>query len=276
MIYLLGGSGRLGRAITASRPTGKVESLDRSVYEDWWQSDATDRIARHFENVAPGSTILIAAGLLDPALPPAQHERVNVQLPIRVMEAAGRLGIGVVTFGTVMERLSVHPNAYVASKAALADVVAERAAAGSKALHLQIHTLYGGGLPAPFMFLGQMYEAIRTGHQFRMSPGLQLREYHHVDDDAAAIHAVMQAEAQGVLALSHGEPSTLRDLATHVFEDLGKLELLEVGAVPGPSDDNYATVLPRLGVLQPLTFRPAGPGVAAYLRALLSPNFPHA
>lgn len=270
MIYVIGGRGRLGRAIQSSRPSDEVVVLDRAIYEDWWQGDAPPRIARFFEAMPPDSVILVAAGLLDPALPRADHQRVNVELPTRVMEGARRSGQRVVTFGTVMERLVEHPNAYVATKAELGRVVAERAAAGDAVLHLQIHTLYGGGEPAPFMFLGQLLRALREGRPFEMSPGRQLREYHHVDDDVAAVHAALEAGSSGVVALSHGAPCTLRDLASHVFAALDRVELLRIGARPEPPDDNYATVLPQPSVIKNIPFRPALPGVTAYLKALLA------
>jgi len=276
MIYVIGGRGRLGRAIQSSCPAEEVVVLERAIYEDWWQSDAAPRIAGFFEAVPAGSAILVAAGLLDPSLPRADHQRVNVELPARVMEAAAKAGQRVVTFGTVMERLVEHPNPYVATKARLGRIVAERAAAGDAVLHLQVHTLYGGGEPASFMFLGQLLSALREKRPFEMSPGRQLREYHHVNDDVAAVHAALEAGASGVVALSHGEPCALRDLASHVFTALDRVDLLRVGARPEPSDDNYATVLAKPRLFENVRFRPALPGVTDYLKALLpEPNNKH-
>ncbi|VWX60465.1 conserved hypothetical protein [Burkholderiales bacterium 8X] len=270
MIFVIGGRGRLGRAISASFPPDQVVSLDRSLYEHWWQPDAVPSIVSYFKRAAAGSVVCITAGVLDPALPAAEHHRVNVELPTRVIEAVCAAGLRVVTFGTVMERLTLHPNPYIASKASLGRFVAERAAAGDAVTHLQVHTLYGAGEPAPFMFLGQLCAALREDRPFEMSPGRQLREYHHVDDDAAALHAVLDEGVVGVLTLSHGAPCTLRDLANNVFETAGRMDLLRVGARSEPLDDNYATVLARPQVLDPISFRPAIPCVASYVQAVLS------
>ncbi|GAA4337515.1 hypothetical protein GCM10023165_15580 [Variovorax defluvii] len=269
MMILIGGRGRLGRALRAARPHGEVVALDRRVYENWWRDDAGPDIDRCLEAAPPGSVMLVAAGVLDPALPQSDHQRVNFELPVRVMERAAAAGLRVVTFGTVMERLVDHPNPYVASKARLGRHVAQRAAAGDAVTHLQIHTLYGGGEPASFMFLGQMCSALRAGRPFEMSPGRQLREYHHVDDDVAAIHAVLATGVDGVLALSHGAPTTLRELALHVFGGLGREELLRLGARPEPPDDNYATVLQRPAVLEGVFFRSARDGVLDHVRSVL-------
>jgi nucleoside-diphosphate-sugar epimerase len=268
MIYLIGGRGRLGRAIAALFPRDEVVSLPRDIYEDWWQSDSVARIGRFFETAAPGSTVLVTAGLLDPALPAADHQRVNLELAAHVMDGACKAGLRAVTFGTVMERLVRHPNAYVANKAALGEFAANRAASGNAVMHVQLHTLYGGGEPAPFMFLGQLCSALRAGRSFEMSPGRQLREYHHVDDDAVATRALVDASTNGVVALSHGAPCTLRELASHVFAELGRTGLLRIGARPEPTDDNYATVLPRPHQIEHVNFRPALPGVTTYLKSL--------
>jgi len=270
MIYLLGGRGRLARALGRLFPGAELSSPERSVYEDWWQSDAADRVARYFSKAAPGSSILVTSGLLDPSLSRADHERVNLQLPVQVIEGARKAGLRVLTFGTVMERLQEPPNVYIDTKASLGRHVAQRAAAGDAVTHLQIHTLYGGGEPAPFMFLGQMCRALREGRPFEMSPGRQLREYHHVDDDAVATRAVLGSETDGVIALSHGEPCSLGQLASHVFQELGQPGLLRIGALPEPQNDNYAAVLPRPACLEGVEFRSAMDGVVEYLRSLVS------
>ena len=270
MMYVIGGRGRFGRAICASRSAREIVALEREVYERWWQSGADASIARYFDRAEPGSVVLVVSGVLDPTLPRAEHQRVNVELPARIIDGACAAGLRVVTFGTVMERLLEHPNAYIATKADLGRLAAERAAAGDPVTHLQLHTLYGGGEPAPFMFLGQLCRALRERRPFEMSPGRQLREYHHVDDDVAAMHAVLAAGANGVTALSHGAPCTLRDLATHVFTSVERLELLRIGARPEPPDDNYATVLQRPRELEHIHFRSALQGVTAYVLSVLA------
>jgi nucleoside-diphosphate-sugar epimerase len=270
MIYVLGGRGRLGRAICASCPGHEVVALDRETYADWWKDDAGASIGRYFETAAPGSSVLIASGLLDPALPRSEHHRINVQLPARIIEVACAAGLHVVTFGTVMERLVEHPNPYIATKAELGRLAAERAARGDAILHLQLHTLYGGGMPAPFMFLGQICSALREGCPFEMSPGRQLREYHHVQDDVAAMHLLRASGAKGVVALSHGEPVTLRELASGIFTALERRDLLRVGAREEPADDNYATVMRRPAPLEQFSFRPTLQGVTSYVRDVLA------
>lgn len=270
MLYVLGGRGRLGQAIAASWAPDDVVLPERSVYGHWWRPGADLEARRYFASAPSGSVVVIAAGLLDPALPEAEHERVNVQLPLQVIDGACAAGLRVLTIGTVMERLAASANRYVSAKARLAQAVAQRASAGLPVLHAQVHTLYGVGPPSDHMFLGQMYEALRRGQPFEMSPGQQLREYHHLDDDVAAIRALLATPLSGVVTLSHGEPVTLRDLASHVFEQLQCTHLLRLGARAEPPVDNFATVLPRPPFLSHLDFRPALPGVARYMTDLLA------
>ena len=270
MIYLVGGRGRVGQAIAASRPNSELMLLARDVYQDWWRPGSAKDIAKFFEGAPAGSVVVVAAGLLDPALPQQLMHRVNVDLPLHVLEGATDVGLRVVTLGTVMERLTSHPNVYVAGKSELGLQVARQADAGEPVLHLQIHTLYGGGPPAPFMFLGQMCDALRRGVPFEMSPGRQLREYHHVDDDVSALHALIAAGTVGIAPVSHGEPSTLADLASSVFKAVGRRDLLRIGARPEPPDDNYAAVLSKPPVLAGIDFRPAQAGVVEYVRSQLS------
>ncbi|RYF39747.1 MAG: NAD(P)-dependent oxidoreductase [Comamonadaceae bacterium] len=136
--------------------------------------------------------------------------------------------------------------------------------------HLRIHTLYGGGTPAPFMFLGQMLEALRERRPFAMSSGRQLREYHHVDDDARAIGVIADRPIAGVIEVNHGAPLSLNELATGVFAGLGCERLLHVGALPDPIEDNYGAELARPAFLEGLDFRDTVAGVVHELSAQLS------
>jgi hypothetical protein len=107
--------------------------------------------------------------------------------------------------------------------------------------HFQIHTLYGGQRIHPSMFSGMMEMALRSQCEFRMSDGMQLREYHHVEDIAHAVHARLQnpEKCGSPCALNSGEPVMLRELAQYVFNHFGKEELLKVGALPKPEMEVY-------------------------------------
>lgn len=265
--YLIGSRGRLGHAIAAQYADLGIESLDRSVYACWCGSDSVDHVSRYFDRDADGATLFVASGLLDPRASAEDLLDVNYRLPRNLVEGAGRLGIKVVTFGTVMEALIDVGNPYVQSKKRLGNHVAEAIGRNIPALHLQVHTLYGEGEPSPFMFLGQMLAALRSDAAFKMTDGRQLREYHHLADEASAIHRIAESPALGVMSLSHGHPVTLKALAVAVFEALGKSKLLQIGALPEPQEENYGTIFEVTPVLESMAFRDAIQGVVEYMLA---------
>lgn len=266
--YLIGGRGRLGQAIAREHANAGIWALDRSVYASWSVPAAADIVSRYFEKVAAEEiTVFVASGLLDPNLPEDDLLRVNYHLPRNLIDGAARLGIKVVTFGTAMETLVNSQNPYVRSKAKLGEYVRLVASAAVPAIHLQIHTLYGAGQPSSFMFLGQMLQALCSNDPFKMTSGLQLREYHHVVDDAKAIRLVAESGSPGVTNVGHGKPLSLKAIAESVFEALGKSSLLQVGAIPNPPEENYARILPPPKIVQQIAFRDSLPAIVEYMKA---------
>ena len=275
MKLVIGGRGRLGQALVRAWPAGDALCLDRALYDGWAHAGAEQEVARFFAPWAgTASTVFVASGLLDPKLAPDAHQKVNLDLPRNVIAGAASLGLKVVTFGTVMESLLAQHNPYIQSKAALGCHVAELAAAGQPVTHVRVHTLFGGGAPSPFMFLGQILTALRQRTRFNMTLGNQLREYHHVDDEARAIRALDAAGVSGVLDLSHGEPISLRELATTVFAACGAADLLRLGALAEPLEENYSTVFTRHPLLGPQAYRPALPVIVDFLKACVAQPLP--
>lgn len=269
MIFVVGARGRLGAALLRAYPPGQARALAREVYETWWQPGARAAIRAQFAEAQPGSVVYVASGTLDPGASPGEHERVNELLPRHIIEAAAEAGLKVVTFGTVMETLLDRKNPYVASKARLGEYVAR---APGDVLHVRIHTLYGGAAPAPFMFLGQMLAALRAQQPFRMTSGRQLREYHHVDDEAAAIARLVAQGVRGPVDVSHGQPVALVELARAVFAAAGRPDLLHAGALPEPAEENYDRRFVPTPQLAGHSFRPALAAVPQYLMPFARPQ----
>ncbi|ATM93996.1 ADP-glyceromanno-heptose 6-epimerase [Yersinia frederiksenii] len=268
MNFVIGGRGRLGNAICKSYLPEDITSLDRSIYANWWNIACQDDISRYFEaRTKPGSLIFITAGILDPKLAQEAHLNVNYLLPKNIIEATSHLGLKVVTFGTIMEELVSTKNAYIESKSMLSNFISELSDVNT--LHIRIHTLYGNGLPSPSMFLGQLYSALKNRSIFKMSSGNQLREYHHIDDDVAAIHTLINKKIHGIFNLNHGKPVKLKDIASYVFEKLFSEELLSIGAYPEPKYDNYHIISHRPIELDEVEFRETLPNILFYLKKCL-------
>jgi len=264
--YLIGSRGRLGQAITLEYAESGIVSLDRTIYKDWSQSGASDQISRYFDKPEnEGATLFVTSGLLDPKLSEEDLLTVNYHLPKNLIDAVTKLGIKVITFGTVMEGFLKSKNPYIQSKTALGEYVRAVSNAKRQAIHLQIHTLYGLGQPSPFMFLGQMLTAIREDVPFQMTSGRQLREYHHLTDEAKAIRQIENSMSHGLLNLSHGRPISLKTIAEHVFQSFGKEELLCLGALPEPHEENYENVLTVTEILRQVPFKDSLPAVVRYM-----------
>src|SRR3569832_1087973 len=117
------------------------------------------------------------------------------------------------------------------------------------------------------MFLGQVHQALTDHTEIEMSPGNQLREYHHLDDEVRAIRDVVDAKVHGVIDISHGEPVSIKALARHVISSINDEPLLRIGALPEPREENYTAVLDRPELLMNVRFRPTLPAVVIYLAA---------
>lgn len=268
--YVVGSNGRLGQSIVRALGYENVDCLQRESYGEWGVDGAEKKVKAFFDNQnQEGNTIYVVAGLLDPLAPKHNLDAVNYLLPRNIIEGAAALGMKIITFGTVLERLLRHRNNYVQSKIDLNEFIQTQYAASDRVLHVQLHTLYGVGKPSPFMFLGQILEKLFNDQPFQMTSGTQLREYHHFEDDAQAIVKISKQPNSGVLDLSHGKACTLESIAKSIFSAFGKSHLLEIAALPEPVEENYHTSFSKNQLTAGLNFREPLPGIVEYMRQQL-------
>ncbi len=136
------------------------------------------------------------------------------------------------------------------------------AATGFPITTLRVYTAYGYGQPNK-MFLSQLITHGLLNRHFKMSDGLQKRDFVYIEDVAAAIKAAMTGEnAVGrVINIAGGKGVALRDVALKVWEICdGNYHLLELGAIPKIGDDNFDTEADISLAAQILDWRP-GPGI---------------
>ena len=269
MNLVAGAGGRLGQALM-TRLGPEACAVPRAMYRGWAGADKAAPAAVDFSAfpTAP-STIFVCAGLLDPGASAEALHRANVELPQRLIRAAAPLQARVVTFGTVMEGIGEVSNPYIESKRVRSRFV--ESLDDGQVLHIRLHTLYGGGAPTPFMFLGQAYAALLAGTPFAMTEGRQLREYHHVDDEAdAVIHLAHGDLAEAIVTLRHGSTLSLRALATDHFAHLGEPGQLRLGARPEPPAENFDLSFPPTALPGSLGYRDSISGVRDYLAGALS------
>lgn len=227
---IFGSKGLLGQNI-------KFELANRFPKSDFLEISRATRISvlepREIENITDPIIAFYCQGPTDPKLSAETHEKFHVTLPrlwLKKLNASGKL-LRFITFGSVHENCPLSQgNNYLTAKKNWFSEIAE-----NKALHFQLHTVYGNPV-SPHSFLGEMLKAIRTGRDFEMSEGRQLREYHHVDDIAKKVVDIISEEknisSQKVLILSHGKPLSLRNLAQGIFEEVKPVSGLKIGALP--------------------------------------------
>lgn len=74
----------------------------------------------------------------------------------------------------------------------------------------------------------------------QLTLGEQVRDFLHIEDVAAAIYAIAQAELLGIVNVGSGQPVTVREIAGAIGKILGNSELLDFGAIPySPSDPKF-------------------------------------
>lgn len=258
-IVLLGGTGLLGSAIrlefSDSRRSGTDTSLldSRQTFDELKHGDTLGIVRRVHGSTGLSQDWICASGIVDPNADPNLLVQVNADLPARLFEilcehcndgASSVPALRFVTIGSFLENRDdiAHSNPYINSKAQLLRSWKRLSpAAPIPWIHVQLHTLYGGCEPHPFMFLGQMHAALKGRRAFPMSHGTQLREYHHADDIATSLFALLQntGDRPEIVDLSSGQPVRLRDLAHHIFQHFGVSQLLEIGSLPTDEAEVY-------------------------------------
>ena len=105
-IYIIGGQSRLAISLASKYKTEGLVLLNRSLTSGWSKPGAKDLVARFFERHADeGSIIFVTSGLLDPNLSYEDLLRINYHLPKNIIDGVRYLGMRVVTFGTILERM---------------------------------------------------------------------------------------------------------------------------------------------------------------------------
>jgi nucleoside-diphosphate-sugar epimerase len=260
MTILFGASGLIGSeilAVLSQDPAFKDENIHRIRWQDVEAAGADAAIAdiRRRTDLAAADgrvQVVFANGITDPRRDPADLAFSNVDFPLRaIRETSADRRIRYLTIGTIQENFPdlCRGNPYLNSKYRLGAEIASLAARpelAGRLLHVRLHTLYGRQVK-PHMFLGQMILAIREGRQFSMSSGVQLREYHHVEDVARGFVSLLKSDWRDRCAveMNSGQPVRLSDLATHVFRSLDLMPLLKISELASPAGENTGTVFVR-------------------------------
>jgi nucleoside-diphosphate-sugar epimerase len=75
-------------------------------------------------------------------------------------------------------------------------------------------------------------KALITGQEFPTTSGRQIRDYLHIADVAAALCALSKSRATGAFNVCSAEPTTIAALVRAIGEEIGRKELIRLGAYP--------------------------------------------
>jgi nucleoside-diphosphate-sugar epimerase len=75
-------------------------------------------------------------------------------------------------------------------------------------------------------------KALTTGQEFPTTSGQQIRDYLHIADVASALCALSKSRATGAFNVCSADPITIAALVETIGEQLGRQELIRLGAYP--------------------------------------------
>lgn len=85
--------------------------------------------------------------------------------------------------------------------------------------------------------LGDLISGLRSGVPVDCTDGQQARDFLHVADIAEALVAVLQNDLTGPVNIGAGHATTVKALIREVAAQIGRPELIRLGARPRPADD---------------------------------------
>lgn len=118
------------------------------------------------------------------------------------------------------------------------DVIASRFAAqvGLSYAWARIFFLYGPN-EHPARLVASVARPLLNGEQARCSPGTQARDFLHVEDAARALVQLLVSGTQGAVNIASGQAVAVRELASRIGDLLGRRDLIDFGALPGPTNE---------------------------------------
>lgn len=241
MIYILGGSGVLGRAITRQVGFTDLKIVNRIEYLKWV---SLNQVTEYFKcvNVKESDSFFVCTGITNPKSKAENLDVLNFQIPKNILIESQKFGNSVFTFGSIHERTNIM-NPYLESKKKLLNYIYS-SPKNNYHKHLQLHTLYGSNLPKKHMLLGQIYHCIKTRTKLKIGSGRQLREFWHADDVARIlINNELISKFNQIDQITSGKPLQIIELVSRVFAHFNLFGSFEVGGIEDSLHENYDNVM---------------------------------
>jgi nucleoside-diphosphate-sugar epimerase len=206
--------------------------INKDIYGDWENFDS--KLHNRLADISQKFNfryLINTVGIVSKRYSPDFIRHWNFLFPKYLYNICQELGLILVTLGSIHENIPkmCRGNPYLESKKELEQFLMKNNFENS--VHFQIHTWYGGRRVHPEMFLGQIIDSVKNKTVFDMSDGRQLREYHHVFDDAVCLLKTLQKDVRGAHSISHGEILTLEEIAFGIFQYFGCEDLLKLDTI---------------------------------------------
>jgi len=268
-VLILGQNGNLAQSLLRQYP--KATTVGKDGFCTWMRNPL--RMKEFFselEVLTDEVDLFNCAGITNANADVDEITSANFRLPVFLSEQSAILDYRLITFGTVMEQIPKYAmsNPYLESKLRFYNEYLSNTHWANSNLHIQMHTLYGGKRIHPHMFLGQIYSALIHKKSFKMSRGLQIREYHHVDDVAKAIRLLEETQQNGVNNISHGLPEKLKDIAESIFNHFSAVNLLKLSSGSMDENDNRELIFKKSKEIPEMYFRPTIVNIIQWLEEL--------
>lgn len=268
-VLILGQNGNLAQALLRQYP--RATTVGKDEFLAWMRNPS--RMKEFFSEIGVLTDevdLFNCAGITNANADVDEITLANFRIPVFLSEQSAILNYRLITFGTVMEQIPKYAmsNPYLESKLRFYNEYLSNIHWANSNLHIQMHTLYGGKRIHPHMFLGQIYSALIDKKSFKMSGGLQIREYHHIDDVAKAIRLLEETQQYGVNNISHGFPEKLKDIAESIFNHFNAVNLLNLSSNSMDENDNRELIFKKPKEIPEMYFRPTIVNIIQWLEEL--------
>jgi nucleoside-diphosphate-sugar epimerase len=235
---IIGAKGNFSSQLQEILMVNESMVINKDVYGDWENFDS--KLHYRVADISQKFNLrylINTVGIVSKSYSPDFIRHWNFLFPEYLYNICQELGLILVTLGSIHENIPkmCRGNPYLESKKELEQFLRKKNFENS--VHFQLHTLYGGQRVHPEMFLGQIIDSVKNKTVFNMSDGTQLREYHHVFDDAVCLLNTLRNNIRGAQTISHGEIFTLAEIAFGVFQYFGCEELLKLDMIKTPRLD---------------------------------------
>ena len=266
MSYLIvGANGNFSLQLQEILRTDNPIVLDRNLYSDWenYNSKLMSKVASINEEFDL-KYLINTVGIISKNYSADFIKYWNYLFPKHLYQICQELNLTLVTLGSIHETIEemCTDNPYLESKKELEQFLVKNSFVNS--VHFQIHTWYGGRNLQPEMFLGQIINSLKNKTIFNMSDGKQVREYHHVFDDATCMLKNLKNAVGGVHAISHGERLSLKEIACGIFQHFDCKDLLDLNKIAPPRFEVRDESDLELKISQ-CEFRPTMKGLIDYI-----------